>query len=245
MKWTTDVSDALYLNFAVNEEEVDRLLPPETTVDTRLHRGEPWGFFSLILYRHESLKPGILPWPSFSFPQANLRIYVKDENGTSAVYFKRLYMPGFYGTCARFYAKQPVRTMSMNWPSSVHQGGEYRWRLSGSGQGNISGKVGEDAGISGDLVNLFNSKSDAVEFFRRRSLAYYSAGMDHVYRLNVRGNYGAHHSFRVREWELGFLAEDLERHNFPEAMSSNFLCPDMSFEFDSPAKVPLSELTRV
>jgi hypothetical protein len=245
MNWQSRLSDVLYLNFAVNQEEVERLLPPETTVDSRLHRGEPWGVFSLVLFRHDPLRPESIGWPQFRFPQVNLRIYVKDSDGTPSVYFKQLYMSSLRAFVTRWYTHQPVTAMTLNFPARVHDGGEYRWNLSDRGEGNIAGKVGRDQRISGNLLGLFDSEEDFLQYIRQRPLAYYSAGMDYVYRVNVSGDYGEYRSFQVKEWELGFLADDLERHNFPEAMTANFCCPEMELSFGAPGKEDLSTLTRI
>jgi len=245
MTWKSTVSDVVYLNFAVREDEVNRLLPPGTSLDTRLHRGETWGFFSLVLFRHDSLYNARFGWPSLSFPQANLRVYVKDTDGSPAVYFKRMYMPRFYSLLARWFGKPPVSTMNLSFPGTVHSGGEYRWRLTGRGAGNISGKIESAQDLTGNLTKLFENPRSLIQFFRDRPLCYYGAGVDTVYRIQAMGSYSNALSFRVKEWELGFLADDLERHNFPEAFSANFFVPNIEFEFDRPSTVPLAELSNV
>ncbi|MFB6356028.1 MAG: DUF2071 domain-containing protein [bacterium] len=239
MSWKAEIQDALYLNFGVEQEEVDRLVPSPVQLDTRMYRGQEWGFFSLILYRYESIQHSWLSWPSFSYPQANLRLYVKNAFDEPALYFKRMFVPGLYSTLSRWYTGQPISKMSLQFPNRVHPGGEYRWKLRGRGEGDVQGKVLNQKSFTGDLKNIFDTDREFVDFFRQRGEGFYGVRNDQVSRVQVSADYGSYYTFRPGEWELGFLAEDLERHSFPEAIHANFLCPELSFEFDSPESVPI------
>lgn len=243
--YTAQLQDCLYLNFAVHAPEVERLLPPGVTLDSRQHRGKTWGFFSVLLYRCEKLYSQNIGWPSLNFEGAEIRLYVKDGDETPAIYLLRYYFPSFTGWLLSLTAGLPVRNMDLDYPTSVNPGGIFRWSLEGQGAGNIRGEINETGGPEGQLVNYFDSTSAAYDFFERRPVIYYGATSEKVHRLKSTGTGSSHYPVSIESWELGFTATDLERHQFPEAVSSCYFSPNLKLTLVGPEKVDISRLVNI
>lgn len=222
MKWETDLRDILHLSFAVQVEELDRLVPPESAPETRFYQGAEWGFFSLVLFRQQSLRSQWSGWPRLSFNQALLQVYVRDHHQTPAVYIKRSYAGRGIGWLLHLLGTLPTRTMSLNYPGQPRPGGLYRWKLVNGGQVDVRGKIRPQEGLSGSLLDVFDSEAEAEDFLLNRPVAYFSPEPDGVHRCTLSRRGGEPHPVQIEEWELGGLAEDLQRHDFPDALSSVF-----------------------
>ncbi len=241
--YTAELRDCLYLNFAVQAPEVERLLPPGVTLDSRQHHGKTWGFFSVLLYRCSGLYSRGLGWPNLKFKSAETRVYIVDGDKTPAVYQLRCYLPFFVSWFFNIFAGLPVRRMDLNYPTRVRPGGVFRWSLEGKGAGNIKGKISKNHGEQNNqLFDYFSSPSRAYDFFERRPVVYYGASDESVQRLKISGSYGKHFPVCIEEWELGFTAQDLERHQFPEAVSGCYFNPEVELGIEGPEEVSIDRL---
>ena len=84
MQW----KNLLFLHWGVEPAQLQRFIPPGVQIDTFQDRA----YLGLIVLRMHNLRPRFapsLPWIG-SFPQVNLRTYIRDEQGDRAVYFLRL-----------------------------------------------------------------------------------------------------------------------------------------------------------
>ncbi|MGH2621203.1 MAG: DUF2071 domain-containing protein, partial [Anaerolineales bacterium] len=84
MQWR----NLLFLHWGVEPAQLQRFIPPGVQLDTFQDRA----YLGLIVLRMHNLRPRFapsLPWIG-SFPQVNLRIYVRDVQGDRAVLFLRL-----------------------------------------------------------------------------------------------------------------------------------------------------------
>ncbi len=242
-RWRTKLKDCLCLNFAIEAEEIERLLPRGTEVDYRRYRGKRRGFFSLFFFNCESFRHSGIGWPSFNFPAVLLQFYIRDVQDNPAIYLGRVYSPGFVGFLGRWLLNLPVRKLSFSYPTRANPGGKYRWMVEGRGVGNIQCKIEPDSGINNYLGEMFDSAGKLRDFLFQRSYCYFGAGNKGVYRFKPGTYFEQIHPVVIKNWELGFIAEDLERHSFPEARSSCFFLPELKLDLKGPELVDTAALT--
>jgi len=80
--------DLLFLHWGLEPAQLQRFIPSGLQIDAFQDRA----YLGLVVLRMHNLRPPFapsLPWIG-SFPQVNLRTYVRDERGDRAVFFLRL-----------------------------------------------------------------------------------------------------------------------------------------------------------
>jgi uncharacterized protein len=111
MRW----SDLTYLHWDVDPDEVARLLP--TGLEPDVIEGRAW--VGLVPFRMEGIRlavPGTtgLPLPWSSFPETNVRTYVRGPDGGRGVHFHSLDVPSLAPTAvARLGFRLPYCTSRM------------------------------------------------------------------------------------------------------------------------------------
>lgn len=243
IKWNAEFRDCLYLNFAIEHTEIERLLPPGTKADTRHFRGKKWGFFSLVFLSGERASSRIISWPRLKFNMALLRLYVLDNSNTPATYIARCYIPGFYSSVVRLLTGMPVLKVATDFPTRANPGGIFNWNIEGRGAGDVRCKIKSKSGLGGQLLELFGDEETYRRFFLNRPQAYYGASLKHVMQWRLSAHFQKPHSATIESCELGFIAADMERHSFPEAISGAFYLPEMSVGVEYSEKVAVSLLS--
>jgi hypothetical protein len=242
-KWNAEYRDCIYLNFAIEHSEVERLLPPGTRADTRHYRGKKWGFFSLIFLKSKATFSQLLPWPKFKFPLSILRFYIFDRHNRASTYLARFYCPGFQSTLLKLLAGVPVLKVNTDFPTRAQPGGVFNWNIEGRGAANLRCKIESQTGLDGELLDIFDDQESYRRFILNRSFAYHSASLCDVKRMKLSAHYSRPHPVSIENCELGFIAADMERHTFPEAVSGSFYLSKLTLGAEVRTKVPLTELT--
>ncbi|MFP4687997.1 MAG: hypothetical protein ACLFN5_07825, partial [bacterium] len=242
-KWNDEFRDCVYLSFAIEHKEIERLLPPGTKADTRHYRGKEWGFFSLIFLKSESTFSQLLPWPKFKYSLSILRFYVIDGSNRTATYLARFYSPGFQSTLLKLIGGVPVARVNADFPTRAQPGGIFSWNIEGRGAVDIRCKIEARTGLSGGLPDLFEEPDDYRRFILNRPIAYHSASLKDVKKIKLSAHYSKPHQVTIKKCELGLIAADMERHSFPEAISGAFYLSDLTVGAKVRETVPLAELT--
>lgn len=227
----TVVRDCLYLNWAFPVEALPEL-PEPLRYEERLESGRRFGFVSALLFRHEHLHMAGLPFIRFSYPQFNLRLYVRDHEGVPSVYFHKILVPGWVVPSARLVAHQPAQAAQFTYPQLSLDGRDELWswevvrevalRLSAS-------KAPPQVGQGPELGNWERT----VEFFRQRSRGYVlSSGGLHPVETSQQP---------VPLWPLRASVEDsrllidslggLDERHWRKPHSA-WLCPEVPYEFE-------------
>lgn len=241
--WQAKLKDCLCLNFAIEAGEIKRLLPRGTEADYRRFRGKKHAFFSLFFFNCSSLRHSSIGWPSLSFPAVLLQFYVRDASDNPAVYLKRIFASGFTGFLFRWVLNLPVNKLNFSYPTRANPGGTFRWLVEDGGVGNVLCKIKSHSGINGYLGEMFDTPRMLKDFIFQRAYCYYGAGVDGVYRSNPGTYFEELYPVVIKDWELGFIASDLERHSFPEARSSCFFLPELQLDLKNSEFVDTVQLT--
>lgn len=238
MSWQAKGNDIVFLSFGLKQTEVERLLPTSIRLETRQHEGEEYGFLTLGLVTYQDFYFENFPLLSVDFPQAFLGVSILDSQDRSAFYIKRFFVPRFQSLFFRWIGGFPTRVMTMDYPTSAHPGGEYRWKLSNGGAGILRGKIERSSGATGRLQDLFEDTESMVDFFWNRS-GIYAGSPESLKRSEITLPPPDPHPVVFEKMELGFLAEDLERHQFPEAVIGSFFVPEVDIRLTGPEQTEL------
>ena len=88
MIFGTELTGALYVSWAIPFGALPPL--PEPLAADRLPcDGGDVAFVTLVHFRQRGLHAEALPWPRFTYPQANLRICARDGDGVATVSAER------------------------------------------------------------------------------------------------------------------------------------------------------------
>lgn len=130
MEFETEARDCLYVNWALPRAAAPAL-PSGLRYETHRNGEAECIFFSVLLFRLSDLHLTALPVGRLSYPQANLRFYVLDQDDMPAIYFLRTLVPWWLLPAARVFGKQPARPASMRFPKpSQDRDAEcWRWRI--------------------------------------------------------------------------------------------------------------------
>jgi hypothetical protein len=240
LKISAEAQDVLVLGFALPADEVRRLAPSRLKIETREHEGQSHGFVMLALGRFTEFYPQNFPPLSFSFPTGVLGICIRNHRDEPALYVKRSYVPTLPSLLFSWVGGIPTTTMSMDFPRKAHPGGEYHWTLTGDGAGELIGKIDRGHGTSGRLSDFFTSSSGVVDFFRNRNF-YYGGPPENLRELRLECPSADFHPVVFEKLELGFLASDLERNDFPEAVLGSFFLPGFNLVLQGNGSVTLNQ----
>lgn len=224
------VRDCLYLNWAL---PVDCLpaLPEPLCYEEHLQDGERFAFLSALLFRHEHLHLAGLPFLRFSYPQFNLRLYVRDHEGIPAVFFKSILVPGWVVPSARWVANQPAQAAQFRYPhpSTGLQDEEWSWEVVRNLPLRLSARMASPS-LAGRPS--LGSWERTVDYFRLRSRGYVqTTGGLHPVKTSQRS---------VPLWPVQVSLEDPglvqrcldigDATSWPEPHSA-WLCPEVPYEF--------------
>ena len=154
-----------FLHWHYPPEEIQRLLPPGLVVDT--FEGAAWlGLTPFLLVNMRPLCLPPVPWLS-TFPETNLRTYVRDEAGTDGVWFFSLEVASLatlLGARSFFWGPYHWATMSVEETGTVR----YRSRRRGP-----SGPTpGHDITVRAAAPRPMESCSPLVDFLTGRWRAF-------------------------------------------------------------------------
>ncbi|MFN7940132.1 MAG: DUF2071 domain-containing protein [Thermoanaerobaculia bacterium] len=173
MLLATEVRDCLYLNWALAPAALPPL-PEGLGLDLQVEDGVTHAFVSLLCFRQANLATGGLTLPGLTFPQANLRLYVRDAEGVPSVYFVRMLLPIWMVPAARGLARQPASPAVFDFPARVGVAGEWTWRVeTGGAEARVTAHPGAPACAR---APRFGGWERAVEFFRHRPRGYARLG---------------------------------------------------------------------
>jgi uncharacterized protein YqjF (DUF2071 family) len=236
MSFRSLVLDCLYLNWSVPRECLP-VLPEPLRYELRGAPGQESGFVSAVLFRQAGLRLGALPIPSLAYPQFNVRSYVLDAEGTPAVFFHRMLVPGWVVPGARLVAGQPALPARFHYPQLF--GGEAaRWTVqAGAGFEVEAVASGEAPGTTPQ----FASWEGMVRFFRERSRGYVKT-LTGLNRIATQPATTPVVALRVLELQTALLEEIL---GFTSSLNlvSAFLAPSTQFVFEF-AAIPQVALAR-
>ncbi|GMU66006.1 MAG: hypothetical protein AMXMBFR36_22800 [Acidobacteriota bacterium] len=168
MIYETSLADALFVNWAVPAEALPT--PPEPLrLERALEDGVDFGFVTLVLFRQRGLRLAAMPWPRLSFPQCNLRIPVRDEEGAAGVWLLKELVPAWVVPLARGLGRQPVSAGMFEIRSTP--GGDWRWTIHAGRALSLAARPGAPSTGRPRLGGW----SDTVGFFRDRPRAYVGA----------------------------------------------------------------------
>jgi hypothetical protein len=240
LKISAEGQDVLVLGFALPAEEVRRLAPSRLKIETREHDGESHGFVMLGLAHFTEFYPENFPPLSFNFSIGLLGFCMRNHRDQPALYVKQSYVPRLQSLFFTWLGGLPTTTMSLDFPRRAHPGGEYHWTCTGSGAGELIGKIEQGSGTSGRLSDFFRSSDAVVDFFRERSF-YYGGFPEDLRELQVEVRSSAYHPVVFEKLELGFIASDLERNKFPEAVLGSFFVPKVNLVLEGNENVTLNQ----
>jgi uncharacterized protein YqjF (DUF2071 family) len=230
------VRDCLYLNWSVARDCLPAL-PEPLRYEVRGGPGNESGFVSAVLFRQAGMRLGALPIPSLSYPQFNVRSYVLDAEGTPAVFFHRMLVPGWVVPGARLVAGQPALPARFEYPLAFG-GDAARWKVIAGAGFQVEALASAQA-QSGTAQ--FASWDGMVRFFRERSRGYVKT-LTGLNRIATQPATTPVIAVRVDDLDTGLLEEILGLTS-PPALISAFLAPSTQFVFDF-AAIPRVALAR-
>lgn len=166
----TVVRDCLYVNWAVPSAALPAL-PDGLRAEEHEEAGERFAFVSLVCFRQERLHHELAPFLNVSYPQCNLRLYVRDGEGVAAVYFLRMLVPAWVVAGARLVGHQPARPAALDFPPPglAPPAGPWAWRIDAGRAVALRAEPG--AGAPGPGPDL-GSWQRVVAHFRERPRGY-------------------------------------------------------------------------
>lgn len=239
MKWESRVQDLVVLSFALEAEEIRRILPSELDLQTRRSNSTEYSFFNLGLCRIKNLHSPTLNVYSLDFPMAYLSMCVNHRRLGSSYFVKKVYSQGFEAFLMRWGVGLPTQSMKLTYPSRAHPGGEYFWDVRGSGVGKFRGRIQNEHGTSGRIFEFFDSDEEMREFLLGRNHLLFGHGSGRVKCMELSFPEFDPHVISFGEMELGFLASDLERHTFPECVVGGSFVPELPISLEGTRTIDL------
>lgn len=172
----TRLHHRLYLNWAL---PADGLVPPPEPLRYERHLvegDEEYVFASAVFVRLEGLHWPRMPLFRLSYPQLNLRLYVRDGDGAPSVLFRRILVPAWVVPAARWLGRQPATAARMSYPDAapgVPGPEELRWRVRSGGGLEVAAVPGGPAQQGGPRLG---SWAESVAYFRERPRGYTRVG---------------------------------------------------------------------
>lgn len=182
MKLRTLVRDGLYLNWAL---PAAALPPPPPPLSYELHGegGRDYVFASVLLFRNQGLHLPALPMVRFSYPQANVRLYILDGERMPAVLFRRMLVPAWVSPAARLIAHQPTLAARFRYPrpSERPDAEEWSWEVHAGAALAVTARRAAPAVGSGPKLGDWEA---TVRYFRDRRRGYAEVG-DRLRRIDT------------------------------------------------------------
>ena len=226
----TVVRDCLYLNWALPASSVPPPPPPLR------YEEQPWRdgavvFASVLLFRQDRLHLPRIPLLRLSYPQANLRLYVLDEDGVPSVLFRTVLVPGWVVPSMRVIADQPALSAQFDYPRPSKTPGDeaWRWRVRRGGELLVTARLGAPGPGHGPSLGSWER---LTRFFNQRRRGYFEcpAGLK---RVDASHRASAFLPLEA-EVEAASLLDDclsLAEAAWPPPHSA-FLCPEIPFVFE-------------
>jgi hypothetical protein len=169
----TELTGALYVSWAVPLAALPPLPEPLSFDHVRGEDGEV-GFATLVHFRQSGLHAEALPWPRFTYPQVNLRLCARDDDGVATVYILRELVPAWMVPIARVGGGQPASAALLDFPppGSTPAGEPLRWAFSAGQRNSILARAGAPPAGRPQLGGF----AETVAFFRDRPRAYATQG---------------------------------------------------------------------
>lgn len=226
MEVQTLLRDCLYLNWALPAEQAPAL-PTELRYETHEEGGRRFVFASAVLFRQEKLHFSALPWVKLSHPQANIRLYVEDDEGVPSVFFVRMLVPPWM-VPAVWLGRNPVAAARFEFPREVG-GGEPSWTWSVEAGEALVAEARLGAPVVGEAPR-FASWEAGVTYIRHRPRGYHRAGQV-LKRIDV---------FHPRVEALPVAVEVRQAELVQRVLGlpvmpglhSAFLCPELTLSFE-------------
>ncbi len=181
---------------------------------------------SALLFRQRGLRWASMPWLPLSHPQANLRLYVHDEEGDPAVLFRAMWVPSWLRPPMRWIARMPAQAARLDFPAvPVLPDGEGTWSVRRGSELTVRTK------LSCRAAPGFGTWPKMVAFFRCRETGYMSTatGLRKVQAVQPPAD-PVPVTVEVLASELADQALD---GRLGEArVHSSFLCERLPFEFE-------------
>ncbi|RMH20724.1 MAG: hypothetical protein D6696_07580 [Acidobacteria bacterium] len=242
MHLRTLARDCLYLNWALPRDAAPAVAPP---LRPEVHScgGEDWVFVSLLIFRLDGLHLTSLPRLKLSYPQANLRLYVLDQDDVPSVLFLRSWVPFWVLPAVRLVGRQPARAawLVLPPPSAGKPAGRWRWSIRRRGAVQIEAELKSPVVGPGPKLG---SWEETVAHFRQRPRGYVqrAAGVQAVTTAHP----------PVPAWPLkarvdaaalvASLAPAVPEEHWLTPHSA-WLCPEIPFRFEL-GKLPHQRLAR-
>ncbi len=226
MKLSSVVHDCLYVNWAIPTAETEESLPEGLTLDVVNIDSRSHHFASALLFRQRGLRAVSMPWFPVSHTQANLRLYVRDENGNPAVLFRAIWVPTWLRPAMRWVASIPAEAAKLEFPASpVLPEAQGEWRIRSGAELVVRTKLG--CRSSGGLGNWHQT----VSFFRKRALGYMvtAEGLQQISAVQPDAE-AVPVAVDVLDSEL--IESVLGSASFGLTVHSAFLCERLPFEFE-------------
>lgn len=239
----TTLRDCLYLNWALPAPALPELpepLRPELHPDG----GQEWGFASVLLFQQVGLRSPTLPLARLSYPQLNLRWYVRDGDGLPAVYFRRMLVPAWVVPLARLVAGEPVRGGRLEYPqpSDDPEADGWTWRAGGEEGLVVTARRGAPAAGAGPDLGSWEA---TVRYFRERRRGYVGTGGG-LRRIDTRQPDSPAWPVKVEVAGLEWVARGLGlaeggAGELARGVHSAWLCPEMVMTFETASAEPAPE----
>ena len=220
MRLQSHIRHCLYLNWAL---PVDALpaLPAPLRYQTCDHEGESFAFVSALFFRHDEARFASLPLLRMSFPQLNLRLCVLDDDDVPAVYFQRLFVPGWALLPIRLLTRQPATSARFRYPDPSSLG-PWEWSVHSDVAARCRAELGPPELPAGPSLGSWEA---TVAFLRHRNRGYVVSSGD-LQALRTEQP-----TVEVVPVRAELLENDLLVNAFPEVvwppLHCAFLCPEI------------------
>lgn len=235
MQLQTLARDCLYLNWALPLEAAPRL-PEPLRYEVHGWEGRDHVFASALLFQLDGLHLTALPFLRITYPQMNLRLYVRDGDGVPSVLFLRMLVPLWVVPVSRLLARQPAQAARLVFPSPSRGGegereeGGWFWSIRRRGALHVVARLDSPQVHHGPSLGSWD---DTVGYFRHRNRGYV------LVANRLRSIKTFHPSIEL--WPLavevpraGLVARCLDRApaDLWQHPHSAWLCPQIPFRFE-------------
>ena len=173
VKLQSHIRHCLYISWAL---PVDALptLPEPLRYQTCDHEGESFAFASALFFRHDEARFASLPLLRMSFPQLNLRLCVLADDDVPAVFFQRLFVPGWVLLPIRLLTRQPATRARFRYPDPSSLG-PWEWSVRSDAAARCRAELASPELSDGPSLGNWEA---TVAFLRHRNRGYVVSGGD-------------------------------------------------------------------
>lgn len=228
MKLRTVLRDCLYVNWSL---PLEQLPPAPAPLRYQLFDRPDGGrcvLASAVLFRQQGLRLAGLGLPRFSYPQANVRLYVLDDDNIPGILLRAMMVPAWVLPAA-WIGGQPMTAARLGFPrvGASERDDTWSWRVEDGGALEVKARRGAPAQHTGPR---FANWEAAVHFFRHRTRGYVKAGRG-LRRMDAIHPEVAAAPVLAEVSETSLLTRLLGVEPWPEPHSA-FLCGEIPFAFE-------------